>query len=149
MADAIITDVVQEVSRILTASDVVVEELVINITDKEDGTTDYISLDMTYHQCKADSSEGRLEQPQVDGDVEREWSLSERDDLKELVSIVVDSTNVKAIYVFSYSRPSNDVIEQFLQGLCTNHTIASKISYSFHLELKVQRSILVLATHSR
>jgi hypothetical protein len=31
MADAIITDVVQEVSRILTASDVVVDEIAINI----------------------------------------------------------------------------------------------------------------------
>jgi hypothetical protein len=87
MADAIITDVVQEVSRILTASDVVVDELVIRSGGgypfTEDGTTDYISLRMTYHQCKADSSEGRLEQPQVDGDVERKWSLSGADDLKE------------------------------------------------------------------
>ncbi|CAK9272298.1 unnamed protein product [Sphagnum jensenii] len=129
MADAIITDVVQEVSRILTASDVVVDELVIHIGGdgpfREDGTTDYISLLMTYHQCKADSSEGRLEQPQVDGDVTREWSLSGGDDLKELVSIVLESTNVKGIYVPRYRRPSNDVIEQFLQGLCTNHTIGS------------------------
>jgi len=128
MADAIITDVVQEVSRILTASDVVVDTLGIHISynrpTKEGGTTDYIILDMTYHQCKADSSEGRLEQPQVDGDVKREWSLSGRDDLKELVSIVVESTNVKAIHVRIVSLPdTHDVIEQFLQGLCTNHTI--------------------------
>jgi hypothetical protein len=130
MADAIITDVVQEVSRILTASDVVVDTLEILIGDdgttKEDGTTDYISLVMTYHQCKADSSEGRLEQPQVDGDVKREWSLSGGDDLKELVSIVLESTNVKAIRVLRYRRvDTHDVIEQFLQGLCTNHTIVS------------------------
>jgi hypothetical protein len=128
MADAIITDVVQEVSRILTASDVVVDWLVINIRDngptKEDGTTDYISLCMRYHQCKADSSEGRLEQPQVDGDVRREWRLSGGDDLKELVSIVVESTNVKTISVLDDRGPdTHDVIEQFLQGLCTNHTI--------------------------
>jgi len=128
MADAIITDVVQEVSRILTASDVVVDKLEIRIQDngytKEDGTTEYISL--TYHQYKADSSEGRLEQPQVDGDVKREWSLSGGDDLKELVSIVVESTNVKAIYVDAYRRAdTHDVIEQVLQGLCTNHTIVS------------------------
>jgi len=130
MADAIITDVVQEVSRILTASDVVVDELVIDIEDdgptKEDGTTDYISLGMTYHQCKADSSEGRLEQPQVDGDVKRKWSLSRGDDLKELVSIVLESTNVKQICVYSIrGADTYDVIQQFLQGLCTNHTIVS------------------------
>jgi hypothetical protein len=51
MADAIITDVVQEVSRILTASDVVVDVLEIYIgyngPIREDGTTDYISLVMT------------------------------------------------------------------------------------------------------
>jgi hypothetical protein len=130
MADAIITDAVQEVSRILTASDVVVDTLVIyigdNVPTKEDGPTDYIILGMTYHQCKADSSEGRLEQPQVDGDVKREWSFSGGDDLKELVSIVVESTNVKAIYVRSHGRAdTHDVTEQFLQGLCTNHTIVS------------------------
>jgi len=130
MADAIITDVVQEVSRILTISDVVVDMLAIDIGDngptKEDGTTDYIRLRMRYHECKGDSSEGRLEQPQVDGDVKRNWSLSGGDDLKELVSIVVESTNVKAIYVFRYGRAdTHDVIEQFLQGLCTNHTIVS------------------------
>ncbi len=91
---------------------------------KEDGTTDYFSLRMRYHQCKADSSEGRLERPQVAGVVERKWSLSRGDDRKELVSIVVESTNVKAIDVWRVSRPdTHDVIEQFLQGLCTNHTI--------------------------
>jgi hypothetical protein len=146
MADAIITDVVQEVSRILTASDVVVDWLVINIRDngptKEDGTTDYISLCMTYHQCKADSSEGRLEQPQVDGDVRREWRLSGGDDLKELVSIVVESTNVKTIYVRSNrGADTHDVIEQFLQGLCTNHTI---VSANFHLTCPQNTTIDVL-----
>ncbi|KAH8965359.1 hypothetical protein BDL97_04G115000 [Sphagnum fallax] len=130
MADAIITDVVQEVSRILTISDVVVDMLAIDIGDngptKEDGTTDYIRLRMRYHECKGDSSEGRLEQPQVDGDVKRNWSLSGGDDLKELVSIVVESTNVKAIHVSRVSQHyTHDVIEQFLQGLCTNHTIVS------------------------
>jgi hypothetical protein len=129
MADAIITDVVQEHSRILTASDVVVDELVIIIRDndltKEGGTREDIILQMKYHQCKDDSSEGRLEQPQVDGDVEREWRLSGGDDLKELVSIVVESTNVKAIFVLDCVADTHDVIEQFLQGLCTNHTIVS------------------------
>jgi hypothetical protein len=170
MADAIITDVVQEVSRILTASDVVVDELKIDIRPndpiREDGTMDYISLEMTYHQCKADCREGRLEEPQVDEDVKRKWSLSGGDDLKELVSIVLQSTNVKDVtvlndhppythvalsdrgpdnhlvvlsdrpetddvlsypdthVVLSDRRPdTHDVIEQFLQGLCTNHTI--------------------------
>ncbi|CAK9224936.1 unnamed protein product [Sphagnum troendelagicum] len=130
MADAIITDVVQEVSRILTASDVLVDDLRIHIEDdgptKEDGTTDYSRLRMTYYQSKADSSEGRLEQPQVDGDVKREWRLSGGDDLKELVSIVLESTNVKAIRVLSdCRRDTHDVTEQFLQGLCTNHPIVS------------------------
>jgi hypothetical protein len=116
---------VQEVSRILTASDVVVDWLEIQIRDngptKEDGTTDYSSLRMTYDQCKADSSERRL----------CEWSLSRGDDLKELVSIVVESTNVKAIHVWRVSRPdTHDVIQQFLQGLCTNHTIVSARFYS-------------------
>jgi hypothetical protein len=128
-ADAIITDVVQEVSRILTASYVVVDKLAIHIVDSpftERGTRDYISLVMRYHQCKVDSSEGRFEEPEVDGDVEREWSLSGWDDLKELVSIVLESTNVKAIDVLSDRRPdTHDVIEQFLQGLCTNHTIVT------------------------
>jgi hypothetical protein len=124
MADAIITDVVQEVSRILTASDVVVDELEIYIQEHgpltEDGTR---GLVMRYHQCKAGSSEGRLEEPEVD----RKWSLSGRDDLKELVSIILESTNVKTINVLS---DTHDVIEQFLQGLCTDHTI---LSASFHL----------------
>jgi hypothetical protein len=135
MADAIITDVVQEVSRILTASDIVVDELAIYIQEhgpfREGGTRDYISLVMRYHECKVDSSEGRLEEPQVDEDVKRKWSLLGGDDLKELVSIVLESTNVKAIDVLSDRRPdTHDVIEQFLQGLCTNHTI---VSASFHL----------------
>jgi len=120
MADVIVVDVVQEVSRILTASDVVVEELKIDL-QKYGPTWENIKLHMTYHECKADSSEGRLEEPQVDGDVQREWSLSGGDDVKELVSIVLESTNVKAIDVLSKGRP--DVIEQVLQGLCTNHTI--------------------------
>jgi len=146
MADAIITDVVQEVSRILTASDVVVDKLVIRIRDngptKEDGTTEYISLDMTYHQCKADSSEDRLEEPQVEGDVKRKLSLSGGDDLKELVSIVLESTNVKAIGVRSDRRPdTHDVFEQFLQGLCTNHTI---VSASFSLICPPNKTIDVL-----
>jgi hypothetical protein len=123
MADAIVTDVVQEVSRILTASDVVVE--LFNITYKGP-LREEITLRMRYHQCKADSSEGRLEEPQVDGHVGREWILSGGDDLKELVSIVLESTNVKAISVLGHTRPdTHNVIEQFLQGLYTNHTIVS------------------------
>jgi hypothetical protein len=139
MAYAILTDVVQEVSRILTASDVVVDELRIIgelvhlriIGELDDGpmhggSRDYLRLEMRYHECKVDSSEGRLEEPEVDGDVKREWSLSGGDDLKELVSIVLQSTNVKAIDVLIQGPPDyHDVIEQFLQGLCTNHTIAT------------------------
>jgi hypothetical protein len=135
MADAIVTDVIQEVSRILTASDVVLEELRIFIQKygptREDGTRGDIILQIEYHECKADPSQGRLEEPQVDGDVEREWSLSRGDDLNELLSVVVESTNVMAIALYSKSRPyTHDVIEQFLQGLCTNHTI---VRARFHL----------------
>jgi hypothetical protein len=130
MADATITDVVQEASRILIASDVVVAEVAIRIAEdgplREDGTRDYISLVMRYHQSKADSSQGWLEELQLDRTVQRSWSLSGGVDIKELVSIVLQSTNVKAIRVEGYSRPhAYDVIEQLLQGLCTNHTIVS------------------------
>jgi len=146
MADAIVTDVVQEVSRILTASDVVVEEFAIDIEEygltTADGTSEDISLHMRYHQCKADSSKGRLEEPQVDGDVHLRWSLSGGDDLKELVSTVLESTNVKAIDVFSDHRPyTHDVIEQFLQGLRTNHSI---VSARFHLKSPWNTTIDVL-----
>jgi hypothetical protein len=117
---------VQEVSRILTASDVVVDKLTIRISDHGILTERGSSLVLKYHQCKVDSSEGRLEEPEVDGDVQRYWSLSGGDDLKELVSIVLESTNVKAINLRSDRRPdAHDVIEQFLQGLCTNHTIVT------------------------
>ncbi|KAH8965360.1 hypothetical protein BDL97_04G115100 [Sphagnum fallax] len=119
MREAIIPDVVQEVSRILTASNVVVDTLEIFITHTT--RNDHIVFYMKYHQCKADSSEGRLEQPQVDGDVKRAWILSRGDDLKELVSIVLESTNVKAISLITFDH--HDVIEQFSQGLCTHHTI--------------------------
>ncbi|CAM6036992.1 unnamed protein product [Sphagnum compactum] len=138
MADVIVIDVVQEVSRILTASDVVVEEVNIYFDPfRREDCTGNIDLRMKYHQCKADSSEGRLEEPQVDGDVEREWSLSGGDVLKELVSIVLESTNVKAICVVGDRRPNtHDVIEQFLQGLCTNHTIVS-----FHLVVRGNMAI--------
>jgi hypothetical protein len=127
MVHGIVTDVVQEVSRILTASDVVLEVLEI-FTLKGDPTTEdgIISLQMRYHECKADSSEGRLEEPQVDRDVKRQWSLSGGDVLKELVSIVLESTNVKATEVLSDRRlDTHDVIEQVLQGLYTNHTIVT------------------------
>jgi hypothetical protein len=101
----------------------VVDELDINI-DFVDGTE--AVLGMRYHECKADSSEGRLEEPEVDVDVKGKWSLSGGDDLKELVSIVLKSTNVKVIRVRSHLRPgTHHAIEQFLQGLCTNHTIGS------------------------
>jgi len=122
MADAIVIDVVQEVSRILTARKIVVDELKIDLTNYGP-TWEDIKLDMMYHECKADSSEGRLG--------ERKWSLSGGDDVKELVSIVLESTNVKAIFMRGDSRPdTHDVIQQFLQGLYTNHTI---VSASFHL----------------
>ncbi|KAH9566201.1 hypothetical protein CY35_04G118800 [Sphagnum magellanicum] len=127
MADVIVIDVVQEVSRILTASDVVVEELKINLK-KYGPTWENMKLHMTYHECKADSSEGWLEEPQVDGDVQRKWSLSGGDDSKELVSIVLESTNVKALFVSDDSRAdTHDVIGQFLQGLYTNHTIVTAV----------------------
>jgi len=81
---------------------------------------------MKYHQCKADSREGRLEERLVGGVVERRWTISRGDDLKEVVSTVLESTNVKAIRVFSGCQSyTHGVIEQFLQGLRTNHTIVS------------------------
>ncbi|CAK9272304.1 unnamed protein product [Sphagnum jensenii] len=174
MADAIVTDVVQEVLRILTASDVVVEEFeydgpivensvytgqyhrcksdssegrleeslddgdverewslsggsfLVESTNVKDGTREDIILRMKYHQCKADSREGRLEERLVGGVVERRWTISRGDDLKEVVSTVLESTNVKAIRVFSgWQSYNHGVIEQFLQGLRTNHTIVS------------------------
>jgi len=138
MADAIVTDVVQEVSRILTARDVVVEELTIKEyhPTREDGTREDIILRMKYHQCKADSSEGRLQEPLVDGDVDRIWMLSGGDHLKELVCTVLESTNVKAIRV-SYTH---DVIEQFLQGLPTNHTIVN----AFFALVRPQKTTILL-----
>ncbi|KAH9566199.1 hypothetical protein CY35_04G118600 [Sphagnum magellanicum] len=103
---------------------------------------------MRYHQCKADSSEGRLEEPQVDRDVEDEWHLSTYDDLMKLVSTVVESTNVKAIYVKGYfgRYVSCDVIEQFLQDLCTNHTIVSAEFCKPHLWYKslVDKCVVML-----
>jgi hypothetical protein len=194
MADVIVIDVVEEVSRILTASDVVVEEFaysptradvvllrqnheckadssegrleealvhgdverewslsrgddmkelvstVVESSNVEDGTREDFFLLMKYHQRKVDSIEGRLEEPLVDGDVERWWNLSGGDDLKELVSTVLESTNVKAIHVFSDCR-SHDVIEQFLQGLRTNHTI---VSAKFHL-VCLRNTMIVLS----
>jgi hypothetical protein len=180
MADVIVIDVVQEVSRILTASDVVVEEFaygptradvvllrrnheckadssegrleeplvdgdverewspsrgddmkelvstVVESTNVEDGTREDIILRMKYHHCKADSREGRLEERLVGGVVKRRWTISRGDDLKEVVSTVLESTNVKAIRVFSGCQSyTHGVIEQFLQGLRTNHTIVS------------------------
>jgi len=103
MADAIITDVVQEVSRILTASDVVVDEIAINIG--QFSFRDDIILVMRYHQCKVDSSEGRLEEPEVDGDVKRNWSLSGGDDLKE---------------VRSCGNSTSDVLDKSADMLCHN-----------------------------
>jgi hypothetical protein len=121
MAHPIVTRVVREVSRILTASDVVVELCTITYRGVNEETT----LKMRYYPCKADSSKGRLEEPQVDEDLEGEWNLSGGDNLKKLVSIVLESTNVKAIYVSGGTYSSCDAIKQFLEGLCTNHTIVS------------------------
>ncbi|KAH9566191.1 hypothetical protein CY35_04G117900 [Sphagnum magellanicum] len=148
MADAIVTDVVQEVSRILTASDVVVE--LFNIT-YEVRAREVITLKMRYHQCKADSSEGRLEEPQVDGYFEDKWSLSTKDGLKKLVSTVVESTNVKAIDVKGYSGrfASCGVIEQFVQGLCTNHTIVSaEFGLSFLWYKSIVDKCVVMLCHN-
>jgi hypothetical protein len=118
MADASDTDVVQEVSKILASSDVVVESLIFELNFWSGA----LRLEMTYHRCKADSNDDQLEEPEVEGDVEREWSLSRVDGLKELLPAIVKSTNLKAIS-WGYGLRYPDVIESLLQGLYTNHTI--------------------------
>jgi hypothetical protein len=85
MADAIVTDVVQEVLRILTASDVVVEQFAIRDPWRR-----------LCHRCKAQSNECRLKGPLVDGDVDREWSLSERDDTRERINLAMNYHQCKA-----------------------------------------------------
>jgi hypothetical protein len=136
MADAIVTDVFQAVSRILTASNVVVHQLEI-VIEGGGPTGEKITFRMLYNQCKADSNEGRLKEPQVDGRVDRTWSLSRGDDLKELLPKVIESTNVREISVIASYR-AYDVFEQLLQGLCTNRTI---VSASFKISRPWQRAI--------
>jgi hypothetical protein len=119
MADASDTDVVQEVSKMLASSDVVVERFTMSKHVSKD-----LCLKMTYHRCKADSNDDQLEEPEVEGDVPHRWSLSRVDGLKELVPAIVKSTNLKALD-WSYGLHYPDVIESLLQGLYTNHTIVT------------------------
>jgi hypothetical protein len=119
MAYASDTDVVQEVSKILASSNVEVESFRIFRNELKE-----LCLGMTYHRYKADSNDDRLEEPQVERDVRREWNLSGVDGLKELVPAIVKSTNLKALS-WGYGLNYPDVIESLLQGLYRNHTIVT------------------------
>ncbi len=143
MAYASDTDVVQEASKILASSDVVVESFEIF-----QGELEELCLEMRYHRCKADSNHDRLEEPEVEGDIPRRWSLSRLghlrpgwdglsrvDGLKELVPAIVKSTNLKALS-WGYGLNYPDVIESLLQGLYTNHTIVTA-SFTVSMELLV------------
>jgi hypothetical protein len=70
MAYANDIDVVQKASKVLASNDVMVERIGI-FYDK----LETMCLKMEYHQCKADSSNDRLEKPQVDKDVTCRWSF--------------------------------------------------------------------------
>jgi hypothetical protein len=141
MAYASDTDVVQEVSKILASSDVVVE--LIQIFTHEWGPC----VEMRYHRCKADSNDDRLEEPEVEGDVSHRWSLSREDGLKgwslsrvdglkELVPAIVKSTNLKALSLLSALHSGldyPDIVDPLLQGLYTNNTIVmAKFAVSNH-----------------
>jgi hypothetical protein len=126
MAYASDTDVVQEVSKILASSDVVVE--LIQIFTHEWGPC----VEMRYHRCKADSNDDRLEEPEVEGDVPHRWSLSRVDGLKELVPAIVKSTNLKALSLY-FHIDYPDIVDPLLQGLYTNNTIVmAKFAVSNH-----------------
>jgi hypothetical protein len=121
MADASDTDVVQEVSKILASSDVVVERCEIGTRIRGFKVA---SLEMfitrNYDRCKADSNDYRLEEPEVEADCR--WNLSRVDDLKELVPAIVKSANLKHFSWFQIPDYP-DLIESLLQGLCANHSI--------------------------
>jgi hypothetical protein len=119
MAYASDTDIVQEVSKILASSDVVVESFQIFQSELKE-----LCLEMRYHRCKADSNDDRLEEPEVEGDVPHQWSLSRVDGLKELVPAIVKSTNLKALSLHS-RLDYPDIVDSLLQGLYTNNTIVT------------------------
>ncbi|CAM6023287.1 unnamed protein product [Sphagnum balticum] len=131
MADASDTDAVQEASKILGSSNVVVESL-----SFEDRFSN-LRLEMKYHQCKANSNDNRLE---------RRWSLSRVDGLKELVPAIVKSTNLKALSWSFRTCEDPDVVEPLLQGLYTNHTI---VTASFDVSTHdVVDKIVVMLCHN-
>jgi hypothetical protein len=116
MAYASDTDIVQEVSKILASSDVVLESFQLELKEQ--------CLEMRYHRCKADSNDDRLEEPEVEGDVPHRWSLSRVDGLKELVPAIVKSTNLKALSLY-FHIDYPDIVDPLLQGLYTNNTIVT------------------------
>jgi hypothetical protein len=118
MAHASDTDVVQEVSKILASSDVVVENFHISQPEWKG-----LLLVMRYYRCKADSNDDRLEEPEVEGDVPHRWDLSREDRLKELVPAIVKSTNLKDLSLNSVLHP--DIVDPLLQALYTNNTIVT------------------------
>jgi hypothetical protein len=118
MADANDTNVVQKAFKILASNDVIVERIGI-FYDK----LEIMCLKMEYHQCKADSSNNRLEKPQVDKDVTCRWSFSRMDGLKELVPAIIKNINLKALFLCYILVYGSNVIELLLQGLHMNHTI--------------------------
>ncbi|CAN5976610.1 unnamed protein product [Sphagnum jensenii] len=141
MADASDTDAVQEASKILASSNVVVKSL-----SCEDWIRDQLRLEMTYHQCKANSNNNRLEEADVEGDIQRRWSLSRVDCLKELVPAIVKSTNLKALGWSFRTCEDPDVVEPLLQGLYTNHTI---VEASFDVSTHdVVDKIVVMLCHN-
>ncbi|CAK9272315.1 unnamed protein product [Sphagnum jensenii] len=123
MAYASDTDVVQEVSKILASSDVVVESFKNFQREWKE-----LCVEMRYHRCKADSNDDRLEEPEVEGDVPHRWSLSRVDGLKELVPAIVKSTNLKALS-FAWGLDYPDIVDPLLQGLYTNNTIVTARFY--------------------
>jgi hypothetical protein len=145
MADASDTYVVQEASKILASSDVVVESLRISESSQVEG----VCLEMEYHPCKADSNDDRLEKPRVDVDVPCRWNLSQVDGLKELVPAIVKSTNLKALD-WHYSENYPDVRESLLQGLYTNHTIVNAHFGVYYngLVLDLLDKIVVMLCHN-
>jgi len=120
MAYASDTDIVQEVSKILASSDVVVESF--QIIQRE---WTELCLKMRYHRCIAESNDDRLEEPEVEGDVRQV------DRLKELVPAIIKSTNLKAFTLSGLDYP--DIVDPLLQGLSTNNTIVTatfSVSYN-------------------
>ncbi|CAM6072974.1 unnamed protein product [Sphagnum tenellum] len=104
------SDTVQKVSKLLASSDVVVESF------QTFSVWEELRVEMRYHRCKADSNDDRLEEPEVEGDVSHQWSLSRVDGLKELVPAIVRSTNLKALSLY-YGLDSPDIVDPLLQGM--------------------------------